>query len=53
MVRIHEILKSHDAIFNKQECIAIMLLCLKHGHSEHKQKVDVHGYSYTEVWQPL
>ena len=31
---------------NKQECIAIMLLCLNHGHSEHKQKAEVHGYSY-------
>ena len=23
-----------------------MLLCLNYGHSEHKQKADVHGYSY-------
>ena len=36
--------KSRDAIFNKQECIVIMLLCLNHGHLEHKQKADLHGY---------
>ena len=40
-----EILKSHDAIFNKQRCIAIMLLCLNQGYSEHKQKANAHGYS--------
>ena len=40
-----KILKSCDAIFNKQECIVIMLFCLNHGHSEHKQKADMHGYS--------
>ena len=45
-----KILISCDAIFNKQECkqecIAIVLFCLNHGHSEHKQKDDVHGYRY-------
>ena len=41
-----EILELRDAISNKQECIAIMLLCLDHGHSEYKQKADLHGYSY-------
>ena len=30
----------------EQECIAIILLCLNHDHSEHKQKADVHGCSY-------
>ena len=34
---------------DEQECIAIMLLCLDHGHSE---KANLHGYSY-EVWKPL
>ena len=38
-----------SAIFNKQECIAIMLLHLNHGHSEHKQKADMHGYSYQSM----
>ena len=43
-----KILKSLDATFNKQEYIAIslMLFCLNHGNSEHKQKADVHGNSY-------
>ena len=38
-----------SAIFNKQECIAIMLLRLNHSHSEHKPKADVHGYSYQSM----
>ena len=38
-----------SAIFNKQECIAIMLLRLNHSHSEHKPKADVYGYSYRSM----
>ena len=43
-----------SAIFNKQECIAIMLLCLNHDHSSQSMNRRLTCMvSATEVWQPL